>query len=267
MTRNVQKTPWITLNILSLSNCGLDFDYKGRFFRGRLFQSIQIICKMKVQLFVFVTLLAFCKLHFPNCINKNLSVSEFTDFNETLHIFLKIGKICKNIFFTYFHPYLLSNNNNVLYVFLKVMLWDVQLVEMMVYANQTPKSKFKNASQEPKIVLFLWAAMVTEVLWMSKVAQTTLEMNLDCEVVFTFQAMSNMRSMTNIAFVTLMSVTVIDAKWNFAVVLFQILKCAEILLNVINQVKSVFLEIDDFCHYRKLHQMSKLYWSRMWRWC
>ena len=116
---------------------------------------------------------------------------------------------------------------------------------MMVYANQTPKSKFKNARREPKIVLFLWAAMVTEVLLMSKVAQT--KENLDCEVVFTFQAMSNMRSITNIAFVTLMSVTVIDAKWNFAVVLFQILKCAEILLNVINQVKSVFLEIGDFC--------------------
>ena len=105
--------------------------------------------------------------------------------------------------------------------------------------------------------------MVTEALLMSKVAPTILEMNLDYEAVFTSLAMSNMRSMTNIAFVTLMSVTVIDAKWNFAVVLFQILKCAEILLNVINQVKSVFLEIDDFCHYRKLHQMSKLYWSRM----
>ena len=132
-----------------------------------------------------------------------------------------------------------------------------------MYANQASKKNLKNARQKPKIVLFLWAAMVTEALLMSKVAPTTLEMILDCEAVSTSLAMSNMRSMTNIAFVTLMSVTVIDAKWNFAVVLFQILKCAEILLNVINQVKSVFLEIDDFCHYRKLHQMSKLYWSRM----
>ena len=111
---NVQKTPWITLNILSLSNCGLDFDYKGRFFRGRLFQSIQIICKMKIQLFVFVTLLAFCKLHFPNCIN--LSLSGFTDFKLKLWTFFsKLAKYVKKYFFTDFHPYLLYNNNIFMY--------------------------------------------------------------------------------------------------------------------------------------------------------
>ena len=96
-----------------------------------------------------------------------------------------------------------------------------------MYANQASKKNLKNARQKPKIVLFLWAAMVTEALLMSKVAPTILEMNLDCEAVSTSLAMSNMRSMTNIAFVTLMSVTSIGATWNSAVVLFQILKFAE----------------------------------------